>query len=70
MKNFYIAVQIKEGNKFCAYTIKVSKNDNLLSKLTIRNIVTANICESKKEAESWVRSWNDGFKENGNYLFN
>lgn len=65
MKNFHIAVQIKEDNKFCAYTIKVSKNDNLLSKLNIENIVTANICESKKEAESWVRGWNDGFKEKG-----
>ena len=69
MKNFYIAVQIKENDKFYAYVIKVSKSDNLLSKLEIPNIITANICQSKKEAESWVLSWNDGFKANYKYVF-
>ena len=74
MKNFYIAVQIKENDKFYAYVIKVSKSDNLLSKLEIPNIITANICQSKKEAEnmcliSWVRSWNDGFKANDAHYY-
>ena len=69
MKNFYIAVQIKENDKFYAYVIKVSKSDNLLSKLEIPNIITANICQSKKEAESWVQGWNDGFKANDKYMF-
>ena len=69
MKNFYIAVQIKENDKFYAYVIKVSKSDNLLSKLEIPNIITANICQSKKEAESWTQSWNDGFKANDKYMF-
>lgn len=69
MKNFYIAVQIKEDDKFYAHVVKVSKHDNLLSKLNIENIITANICQSKKEAESWVQSWNAAYKANNTYLF-
>ena len=70
MKNNYIAVQIKENEKFYAYIVEVSESDNLISKLKIKNIITANICKSKKEAESIVNLWNECSKVNGNYLFN
>lgn len=69
MKNNYIAVQIKEGNKFYAYVIEVTEVDNLLSKLNIENIITANIYNTKKKAESVVNHWNACFKANGDYLF-
>lgn len=69
MKNFYIAVQIKEDDKYYAYIVKASNNDNILSKLEIKNIITANICQSKKEAESWVKCWNDSYKANNRYMF-
>lgn len=69
MKNFYIAVQIKENDKWYAYTVKVESYDNLLSKLKIPNIITANICQSKKEAESWVQCWNDTWKADNRYMF-
>lgn len=69
MKNFYIAVQIKEDDKFYAYLVKVSKNDNLLSNLEIPGIITANICQTKKEAESLVKYWNDIHKANNRYMF-
>lgn len=54
MKNFYIVVQTKKDDRFYAHVVKISKHDNLLSKLNIENIVTANICQSRKEAESWA----------------
>jgi len=69
MKNNYIAVQIKENEKFYAYAIKVSESDNLLSKLEIKNIITANICDTKKRARLIVGDWNTRFKANGRYLF-
>lgn len=69
MKNYFIAAQIKENEKFYAYVIKVSKSDNLISKLNIMNLVTANICQSKKEAERIVNSWNDTHKANNKYMF-
>lgn len=69
MKNNYIAVQIKENEKYYAYVVKVTESDNLLSKLTIKNIITANICDSKKRAEEIINHWNTCYKANGNYLF-
>ncbi len=69
MKYFYIAVQIEENDKYYAYVIKVSKNDNILSSLEIPNIITANICQTKKEAESWVKCWNDTWKADNRYMF-
>lgn len=69
MKNYYIAVQIKENDKLYAYVVKVLESDNLISKLDIRDVITANICRSKKEAESIVNHWNACHKVNGKYLF-
>lgn len=69
MKNYYIAVQIKEDDKFYAYAIKVLNNDNLLSKLNVKNIITANICQSRKEAELIINSWNAIYKADNRYMF-
>lgn len=69
MKNYYIAVQIKEDNKLYAYAIKVNTMDNLLSKLEVNNIVVANLCDTKKKAQELVSLWNESFKNNGTYLF-
>ena len=69
MKNHYIAVQIKEDNKFYAYAIKVNTSDNILSKLEVNNIVVANLCDTKKKAQELVSLWNESFKNNGTYLF-
>ena len=69
MKYFYIVVQVEENGKYYAYAVKVSESDNLLSKLKIKNIVTANIFRTKKKAEEIVEAWNQMYKENGNYMF-
>lgn len=69
MKNFYIAVQIEEDGKLYAYVVKVSSSDNLLSKLTIKNIITANICKTKKEAIVLVENWNERHKTNNRHMF-
>ena len=71
MKNFYIAVQIiNESNKKYSYVLKVGESDNLLTKLKIPNIVFANICQTKKQAEEIVHVWNQGFIKNHEYMFN
>ena len=69
MKNYYIAVQIKEDDKFYAYAVKVNTMDNLLSKLEINNIEVANLCDTKKKAEELANLWNESFKNNKTYLF-
>jgi hypothetical protein len=69
MKYFYLAVNIKENEKYYAYAVKVSTMDNLLSKLEIPNIYSANFFGTKKRTEEIVKSWNTSYKANGTYLF-
>lgn len=69
MRYFYIAVQIEESGKYYAYALKVSENDNLLYKLKIKGIITANICPTKKQAAAIVESWNTAYKADNRYLF-
>lgn len=68
-KNLYIAVTVCEDEKYYSHIVKVAKSDNLLSKLTIKNIVSANICPTKKSAAELVTFWNYCYKNNGTYMF-
>ena len=69
MKYFYIAVTVAENNRYCAFVIRASKSDNLLSKLAINGILHANIYPTKKRAAEVVDRWNAAYKTNGEYLF-
>ena len=69
MKNFYVVVQICENNKYYAYIVKATENDNLLAKLQIKNIITANICPTGKAARALVNQWNTEHRANNRYIF-
>lgn len=69
MKYFYIAVTVEENKKYYSYVIKVNTQENLLSKLKIKGIVTATITPTKTKAESLVNLWNIIAKRNNQYLF-
>jgi hypothetical protein len=69
MKYFYIAITIQENEKYYSYVIKVNSQENILPKLEIKNIVTATITATKKEAENLVNLWNIISKRNNQYLF-
>lgn len=69
MKYFYIAITIQENKKYYSYVIKVNSRENFLPKLKIKNIVTATIATSKKEAENLVNLWNIIAKNNNQFLF-
>ena len=69
MKYTWLALQIEENGKCYAYASRVSTADNLVSKLSRKSLVTANICTSKKEAAATVDAWNAAHKANGKYMF-
>ena len=69
MKYFYIAVTIEENKKYYSYVIKANNQENLLSKLKIKNIVTATITTTKQQAENLVNLWNTISKGSNQYLF-
>ena len=53
-----------------ASVLRVSAQDNLLSVLNMyEGIKHANICTTKREADTIAAAWNDSYKRNGTYLF-
>ena len=69
MKKNYIAVTIEENKKYYAYCLICGTNENLLAKLSIKGILHANICETKKAAQTLIEQWNNQYKANGTYMF-
>lgn len=68
MKHIYFAVTIKENEKYCSYVVKATENDNILSVLKIKNIISANIYP-KNKAEQVVKHWNECYKNNGTHMY-
>lgn len=85
MKNFYIAVTVKQDRNesifhpdesrpcdpgYYSYMFRCSECDNLKSKLDrIGGLQAANICPTRKAARDMVEMWNDTYRANGSYLF-
>ena len=69
MKYFYFAVTIAENGKYYAYVVKISQDDNVLTKLNIKGILHANIYPTKKQAAAIVTFWNEMYKRNKTYMF-
>lgn len=68
MKNSYLAVSVFEHGGNMAYALQVNRSDNLLSVFErVKGLRTANICESKKEAERIADDWNASYIKNGTH---
>lgn len=68
-KNSYLVISFEENGKFYAIAKKWNNSNNLVSLFSEKKVLTANICDSKKEAEIIADAWNNQYKENGNYAF-
>lgn len=70
MKYTHIVLVQQTNGKFSAFVIQVSHSENLISALSrYKNISTATICGTKKEAEETADFWNECYRENGTYLW-
>ena len=67
--NLYIAITVSENRKYYSYMIKHNNSNNFLNVAKIKGILSANICDTKKEAERIVEQWNESYKQNGTYMF-
>lgn len=55
---------------YVAFAVSVSGSDNLVCVLDrIGGLVSANVCNSRKEAEEIARAWNETYKKNGTYFY-
>lgn len=53
-----------------AFAVSTSGCNDLVSLLdSIGGLVTANVCNSRKEAEEIARAWNETYKKNGTYFY-
>ena len=85
MKNIYIAIQadytgekslisgeeLNNGRKaFYAFVEVYRSGTNLVSALgNVGGLLSATVCDSRKQADELVTEWNRGFRENEIYAF-
>lgn len=66
----YLAATAKENDKYYSYIIPVKENQNILAVLKAhKNIITADVCKTKKRAAEIITAWNEQHKKNGVYMF-
>ena len=69
MKNYYILITVMENDKYYSYVLKVPETQNLLSTLKIKNIISATIYPTKRQAASDAIFNNNIYKKNNAFLF-
>lgn len=85
MKNFYVAIQVdytgekslisgdeyNNGNRAMYAFVEVYRTGtNLVRALEIiGGLVSATLCDTRKQADELVAEWNRGFRESGIYAF-
>lgn len=68
-KNSYLVIVNMENGKRAAYVQKWHNSNNLACLLKNSKIESANICDSKKEAQEIAEYWNQCYKRNGCYMY-
>ena len=68
-KNINFVFQVEENGLYYAWAEKVPSCYNLVSELKRKNLITANVCDTMKEAEATADAWNEAHRRNGKYLF-
>ena len=65
---FVLQEKDKDGKMF-AWAERVHQSLNLFGHFSqrYRDIISINVCKTKKEAQALAKHWNDCAKENGNY---
>lgn len=68
-KTFYVFT-IRENGKFYSYADAIQNNNDLVSIFGgIKNLYTANACDTKHDADRIAQDWNEHYKRNGKYMF-
>lgn len=68
-KTIFLAMTVCENNKYYSWVQKTASNNNLLSVLATKNLISANVCDTFKKAKEIVSAWNDTYRANRTYLY-
>jgi hypothetical protein len=65
-KYYYFVVTEEENGKLRSFVLRVHSSNNLVGKFD--HYQSANICNTKKEANALADYWNACYKKNGTYM--
>ena len=68
-KNTYFVISGERNGKYYAYVEKVANCYNLKGYFVNPEIITINVCDSKKEAEKIASAWNVTWSSEGKHAF-
>ena len=68
-ETFWIAAQVCRNGRYAAHLMRVSGSDNLVRRLSNDGVDFANLFPTRKEAAAVVHQWNEGFRDNGLFLY-
>lgn len=70
MKSIFLACTVEQNGKYISFVDVWQCHNNLKCLFDAHpDLVTAHICESRKQADEIVLSWNAAYKSNGTYLY-
>lgn len=69
MKLIFVVFSITQDGKHHAIADTIRTGENLKSHINRYNCDICHLCESRKEAETIARVWNESYKANGTNLY-
>lgn len=69
MKLIYVVFSITQGGKHHAFADAIRTGENLKSHIDRYPCDVCHLCESRQEAETLARVWNESYKANGTNLY-
>ena len=69
MKMIFVVFDIEQNGKRHAIADTIRTGENLKSYISRYNCDVCHLCESRKEAETTARAWNEAYKANGTNLY-
>ena len=70
MKKIFLAAITEENGKNYAFIVPIRTGENIKPILErYKNTPVFHLCESRKQADDLVITWNEAYKNNGSYMF-
>lgn len=70
MKKIFIAAIEEENGKYYSFVIPIKTGENIKPILEeYKNVLVMHLCESRKQADDLVTTWNAAYRAYGRYMF-
>ena len=69
MKKIFVVIVAEESGKYHAFADAIQAGNNLVPFVERYNAKTVHLCETRKQAETLARYWNNGWKHENKWMF-